>query len=152
MIAGYFILGAIAGRLALKGIRPMAVAAVGMSIFILVQLLLIFRLDEISILLWLLFGFFGTACILPYAELSQCFPKHLIGRVNTGLNLLVFVAAFAGQWMIGVIINLWPQTTAGGYAAPGYSAGFGLLLLLQVFAALWFFYARRTVHGANSED
>jgi MFS family permease len=139
MIAGYFAFGALAERLARRGIRPMTVAAAGMTVFMTVQLLLVLQWTALTVPLWLLFGFFGTACILPYAVLSQSFPKHLAGRANTGLNLLVFVAAFAAQWAIGVIIGLWPQAAAGGYSADGYRAGFGLVLGMQLVAALWYF-------------
>jgi len=86
-----------------------------------------------------LFGIFGTTGIIPYAVLSQSFPIHLSGRVNTGLNLLVFICAFAAQWGIGTIISLWPGTAAGGYSPPGYQAGFAMMLGLQVTALLWFF-------------
>ena len=94
-------------------------------------------------MLWLLFGFFGTAGILAYAVLSQSFPTHLSGRVNTALNLLVFVAAFAAQWGIGSIIELWPTTVDGGYAPAGYQAAFGIMLVLQTLALIWFFLAGR---------
>jgi predicted MFS family arabinose efflux permease len=142
MIAGYFIFGAIAGRLATRGIRPISVAAFGMIIFLIIQVSMVLQFTAVTFPLWLLFGFFGTACILPYAELSQCFPKHLAGRVNTGLNLLVFVSAFMGQWVIGLIIDLWPQSTSGGYSAIGYSTGFGLVATLQLLAAAWFYMSR----------
>ena len=87
---------------------------------------------------------FALGYFLPYlyrvvnAVLSQSFPLHLSGRVNTGVNLLVFIAAFSAQWGIGAIINLWPGTAAGGYAPPGYQAGFAMMLCLQVIALLWF--------------
>jgi hypothetical protein len=90
--------------------------------------------------LWILFGIFGTTGILPYAVLSQSFPLHLSGRVNTAVNLLVFVAAFSAQWGIGAIINLWPVTADGGYAPAGYQAAFGMMLLLQVVSMLWFIF------------
>ena len=138
MIAGYFVFGAFAERLARRGIRPITVAAYGMTAFMAVQLLLTLQWTSLTVPLWLLFGFCGTACILPYAVLSQAFPKHLAGRANTGLNLLVFVAAFAAQWAIGAIIGRWPQDAAGGYHANGYRAGFGLVLGLQLVTALWY--------------
>ena len=97
----------------------------------------------IMIISALLFGFFGTTGIIPYAGLSQRFPPHLAGRVNTGLNLLVFVTAFAGQWGIGAIIDLWPETAAGGYAAPGYRAAFGTMLGIQVLGLAWYALFRR---------
>jgi hypothetical protein len=90
--------------------------------------------------LFLLFGFFGASCILPYAVFSQSFPRQLAGRANTGLNVLAFIAAFAAQWAIGVIIGLWPQTDTGGYPPAGYQAGFGLILTFQLIAAGWYFF------------
>lgn len=141
MIAGYLSFGALAERLARRGIQPMTVAATGMFIFAFIQCLLVLQWTSLTLPLWLFFGFFGTACILPYAVLSQSFPKHLSGRANTGLNLLVFVAAFAAQWVIGLIINLWPQTASGGYSTSGYKAGFGLIMVLQLAAAGWYFFS-----------
>jgi MFS family permease len=138
MIAGYFFFGALAERLARRGIRPMTVAACGMAAFIPVQLPLVFQWTALTLPLWLLFGFCGTASILPYALVSQSLPGHLAGRAVTGLNVLVFIGAFAAQWAIGVILGMWPETVAGGYAPAGYRAAFGMLLVLQVAAAGWF--------------
>jgi hypothetical protein len=119
----------------------MAVAAVGMGVFIGVLLLIVFEFKQRPVLLWVLFGFFGTAGILSYAALSQSFPLHLSGRVNTALNLLVFVVAFAAQWGIGAIIGRWPTTAAGGYAPSGYQAAFGIILALQLITVFWFWLA-----------
>lgn len=141
MIAGYFTFGTLAERLARRNIQPMTVAAVGMLIFISIQSLLVLQWTALTSPLWLLFGFFGTSCILPYAVLSQSFPRHLAGRANTGLNLLVFVAAFAAQWVIGLVINFWPQAASGGYNASGYRAGFGLVVALQLMAAAWYLFS-----------
>lgn len=142
MIVGYFAFGSLAERLARRGIQPMTVAAAGMLCFIVVQGMIVLQMVSMMPILWLMFGFFGTACILPYAALSQNFPRHLSGRVNTGLNLLVFVAAFAAQWAIGLIIDLWPQTAPGIYNATGYSSSFGLIVVLQLAGAIWYFLAR----------
>lgn len=143
MIVGYFTFGTVAERLARRSIRPMTVAAFGMLCFIGVQSLLVVQWTSFTLLLWLLFGFFGTSCILPYAVLSQSFPRHLSGRANTGLNLLVFIAAFSAQWVIGLIIDLWPQTPSGGYDPAGYSNGFGLIMILQIAAAGWYFLSKK---------
>ena len=152
MIAGYFAFGSLAERLARRGIQPMVIAASGMTCFIVVQGMIVLQMVQITLSLWLLFGFFGTACILPYAALSQNFPRHLAGRVNTGLNLLVFVAAFTAQWAIGLIIGLWPQTASGGYSAAGYSSSFGLIVVLQLAGATWYFLAsaRSRTSGKSS--
>jgi hypothetical protein len=141
MIAGFIFMGAAAERLSRLGVKPIAVAVAGMTAFMVTQGLLILEVTAWARTVWVLFGIFGTTGIIPYAVLSQSFPLHLSGRVNTGVNLLVFICAFAAQWGIGAIINLWPSTAAGGYAPPGYQAGFAMMLCLQVLALLWFFAA-----------
>jgi predicted MFS family arabinose efflux permease len=138
MIAGFVTLGTLAQR---SG-RPLRVAEAGVLVFLGVQLLLIVGVVDLAWPTWLLFGFFGTVGILPYAVLSQRFPVELAGRVNTGLNLLVFVSAFAGQWAMGAVIDLWP-TTDGHYALAGYRAAFGMMFALQLAATLWYFVAGR---------
>ncbi len=138
MVGGFILMGAVAERLSRLGIKPIVIAAAGMTAFMITQGLLILEATSWSRTLWVLFGFFGTTGIIPYAVLSQSFPLHLSGRVNTGVNLLVFIAAFSAQWGIGAIINLWPGTAAGGYAPAGYQAGFAMMLCLQVIALLWF--------------
>lgn len=60
------------------------------------------------------------------------------GRVNTALNLLVFVGAFGVQWGLGAIVGLWPGGAGGGYAPEGYRVGFGALLLLQAAGLAWY--------------
>ena len=144
MIVGYFLFGTLAAALGRRGVPTARVAAAGMVTFLGVQLLLALQPDRLGVPLWLLFGFCGTACILPYAVLSQQFPSRLAGRVNTGLNLLVFLAAFAAQWGVGAIIGQWPATAAGGYDPTGYRWGLTLLAGLQILGAGWFWgYAQR---------
>jgi MFS family permease len=91
MIAGFIIIGTVAERVSRRGIPPMTVAACGMFLFMVQLLLLILEPVSWAAPVMVLFGFFGTSGILPYAVLSQSFPSHLSGRVNTALNLLVFM-------------------------------------------------------------
>lgn len=135
MVAGFLGMGQLAYRLSRRGISPLAVAAGGMALFMLAQLALLLKLEPL-LPLWVLFGFLGTAGTLNYAILTQAFPPALAGRVNTALNLLVFVAAFAGQWGMGAIINRWPAA-GGGYAEPGYQLAFGLALTGQLLTWVW---------------
>ena len=141
MIAGFALLGALAERLGKLGIKPLHVAVLGMSVFMVVQALIRIEWAALTIPLWILYGFFGTTGIITYAILSQSFPGNLAGRVNTGLNVMVFVTAFGGQWGIGEVINLWPISPDGNYSAVAYKAGFGLMLALQVISVLWFMIA-----------
>ncbi len=143
MVIGFSGLGALAERLSRFGLKTEKTAVVGMACFSLVQILLILELVQWTVPLWILYGFLGTTGIISYAGLSQSFPVHLSGRVNTGVNLLVFVTAFAGQWLIGGIIELWPVSLAGHYDPRGYQAGFTLMSILQLLCLIWYFIAAR---------
>lgn len=143
MVVGFISLGALAERLSRRGIGPVTTSVIGMTACMTVQLFLILEIRSLAMPLWILFGFFGSTGIISYAGLSQSFPQHLTGRVTTGVNLMVFVGAFAGQWAIGAIINIWPVTADGGYAPVGYQAGFSLVLGIQIISLLWFIIAGR---------
>ena len=98
MVAGFLSMGSLAYRLRRFGVKPIVVAGAGMLLFMLAQLAIILEFIRIALPLWMLFSFFGTSGILSYAVLSQAFPTALAGRVNTAINLLVFVMAFISQW------------------------------------------------------
>ena len=148
MVAGFLLMGLAADRLARFRISSLAVAVAGMSLFAL-TLAIIVATASGAVPLWLAFGFFGTAGILPYAALSQRFPPALAGRLNTTLNVLVFTAAFAAQWGMGAIIARWPGQADGAYALEGYRAAFTVMLALQALGLAWFvsFRGRRVPQG-----
>jgi hypothetical protein len=118
-------------------------------LFIAVQALIIWRPFDPVPWLWIVYGFVGASTTLAYAVLSQRFPPALAGRVTTGVNLLIFIAAFALQWGIGAIIRAFPPAAGGGYAAAGYDAAFTVVLALQVAGLIWFaLFRRETVPAA----
>lgn len=134
MVAGFIVLGTLASRAERFRISVGTTAVSGMTLFMGVQFLLLLGPSQWMFPLWLTFGFFGTSGIVAYSALSQSFPVHLSGRVTTAVNMLVFIAAFIGQWAIGGIIDLFTPT--GAPLSPyGFSAGFCMMLFLQ-FAAL----------------
>ena len=149
MMAGFFLLGLLSERLyQARKISPVTVGVSAMAVFIVLQLLMALGWTAQPMLLMTAFSFFATAGILPYAGLSQIFPKDLSGRVSTSLNLTVFLGAFAVQWGLGEIINLWP-TEGKGYAPESYGAAFGSLAVLQLFGLLWFIALNAMKHKAN---
>jgi predicted MFS family arabinose efflux permease len=136
-VIGNILIGFVAVRLGKRGVAPIVVTGVGMAAFMLVQLLVIGEWIAAPSVLWLVFGMLGTIGVLSFAVISQEFPAHLTGRASTGMNLMVFAAAFALQWGMGEVINLWPATADGGYAAPGYRVAFAAALVLQAIALAW---------------
>ena len=150
MVCGFLIMGTLAARLAHIGIPPIKVAGAGLFVFLLVQTFIIFGpADSYIELTWIAFGFFGTTGIIQYAVLSQHFPRSLSGRVNTSINLFVFIAAFILQWLSGIIIDLWTQTATGHYAQESYQTSFSVLLIIQIIAFLWFIGADRIRLGKS---
>lgn len=143
MTAGYVTIGFVTERLARAGVPALTTGVWGMALFMGVQALLTWAPVAWAIPLWMLFGFIGTAGVIPYPALAACFPGHLAGRVSTGLNVLVFVAAFAAQWGVGAVISLYPVSADGHYAAEGYRASFLLLLALQALCMVWYAAAPR---------
>ena len=149
MMAGFFLLGLLSERLYhTRKISPVTVGVSAMAVFIVLQLLMALGWTAQPMLLMTAFSFFATAGILPYAGLSQIFPKALSGRVSTSLNLTVFLGAFAVQWGLGEIISLWPSE-GKGYAAESYGASFGILAALQLFGLLWFIVLNAMKNKAN---
>jgi len=138
MTAGYVIVGLVAERLNQAGIQPMTTAVWGMFLFMVVQVLLMIAPANWAMGLWILFGFIGTTGVIPYPALAMRFPAQLAGRVSTGLNVIVFLAAFAAQWGIGVVIALFPVTAADRYPPQGYQASFAILLVLQAVGLAWY--------------
>jgi len=137
MIAGFIGLGFAAEKLFQRGVSILFTAVTGMSIFMGIQFFFVLKTPLPIPLLWILFGFFGTSGILSYSALTYSFPKILSGRVTTGINLLVFIAAFILQWAIGAIINLWETSAAGNYHPSGYQASFLMVIGLQAAGLAW---------------
>ena len=138
MVSGFLLTGNIASALERKGFSLRNITAFYLIIFMLTQLGLVLGLTEYALPLWLLFGFFGSSGVLAFPLLQRHFSGQLTGRVNTCANVLVFLFAFATQWAIGLVVNLWPDAATGGYAITGYSTAFGLSLALQTLAFIWF--------------
>jgi hypothetical protein len=86
--------------------------------------------------LWPLLGLSFSLGNIAYSQLTASFPVNLSGRVNTALNLLVFIGAFGLQWGIGAAVDAF---TSGGMArADAFRATLSALLVLQVLSFAWF--------------
>lgn len=142
MVVGYIGFGKLAQWWGRKPGGEAATAIGGMCVSITIQTLLLIVPPQATVPLWLAFGFFGTSGVICYSFLAKAFPLHLNGRVTTALNLLVFVAAFVGQWAIGAIIALLVEP---GHAptAQSFTVGFGVLIVLQILCLGHYFLEGR---------
>jgi MFS family permease len=139
MTAGFLSSGIVAGALAKRGVSHFATTTGAIVLFTLVLAALALGGGDLPFVLawWCAFAFLGTYVIVYYPVLTRAFALELSGRVTTTLNFLMFSAVFLAQWGIGVVIDLWPRTAAGGYDPAGYAAAFGLCAGLMALSLAW---------------
>ncbi|MEK9661140.1 MAG: MFS transporter, partial [Alphaproteobacteria bacterium] len=150
-IAGNIAIGLFAVWVGRRGVPTPVVLMFGMALFMLVQLAIVLGWTDQTGILWFLFGFTGTTGILAFAVLTRVFPITLAGRASTAMNLLLFVAAFAMQWSIGIVIDMWPVTDAGGYHPQGYQVSFAAVLVVQVITFGVLLFGHRALVPDGSE-
>jgi MFS family permease len=89
--------------------------------------------------IWLAFGGLANVAAISYAIVPAYFPLSYAGRANTALNLVIFGFAFAMQYAIGGIIDMWPRSVTGAYAPEGYQAAFLAAAGTVVLTLAWYF-------------
>ena len=75
--------------------------------------------------------------MLSYAIIADYFPIEIAARANGALNLAHFGWAFVVQYGIGLIVGHW-STEGGHYPVVAYQTAFGLSIVLQAIALIWF--------------
>jgi len=136
MIVGYMGFGRAADRRAKQGRSALPLLIGGVAASSASLLFIILGARTLAMPLWCLFVVGGTSVVLGYSILSRRLPKEMAGRANTAINQLGFIGMFGGQWVIGLVLDLWPQTP-GGYAAEAYPWAFGLVWAIQLAGLLW---------------
>ena len=135
MLAGFLFVATCSTGLARRGITPMALLRVGMGLALVVELAILLGLAPAG-WLWPLLGLSFSLGNIAYSQLTAAFPVALSGRVNTALNLLVFVGAFGLQWGIGAAVDGFVASGLG--RAEAFRSTFGGLLVVQALAFAWF--------------
>lgn len=145
MMTGQLVGGQLASALHKRGLDPMLVPFAGIGAMAVMQALLLTGPQGTTLLSVLWFGFacVGSTGPVAYAVLAQRFPPEMTGRVATALNGSMLALVFLLQSLIGLILDLWPRTAAGGWDPAGYSWALGLTLAGQVVTVGWFWLAPR---------
>jgi len=150
MMTGHLSSGLLASRIQARGGDPMLVPFLGIAGMAVAQALLIAAPTSPLLLHLLWFGFaaVGSCGPVAYAVLAQRFPPALTGRVATAMNGSMLALVFVLQTVIGLILDLWPRTPAGGWDPAGYAWAMGLTLVLQTLAVGWMLLAPRVLRRA----
>jgi len=135
MLAGFLFVATCSLWLARHGVSPMALLTAGMGLALAAELAIILNLAA-PMWLWPLLGISFSLSNIAYSQLTAAFPVALSGRVNTALNLLVFVGAFGLQWGIGAAVDAAGAT--GLSRSEAFRLTFALLLAAQALAYGWF--------------
>jgi hypothetical protein len=147
MLAGYIGFGRAADVFARRGRSTLPLLAGGVATASLSLGLIALGVRTGALALWCVFFGCATAVVLSYSIFSRRYPKEMVGRVNTALNTFVFIGMFSGQWAVGLLLNLWPQTAAG-YAPEAYAWALGALWLVQFAGLAWLWSGRRLLAAA----
>lgn len=147
MLVGYIGFGRAADLFVRRGRGTMPLLAGGVAAASLSLGLIVLGVRSGALALWCLFFGCATAVVLSYSIFSRRYPREMVGRVNTALNVFVFIGMFSGQWAVGLLLSLWPQT-ATGYAPEAYGWALGALWLVQFAGLAWLWSGRRLLGAA----
>jgi sugar phosphate permease len=150
MFVGVISIGIVADRVQAFGIRPVHIMGGGIGLSLVVQCFFALEQAEYAVPLCFAFGFLGSSPLLVFSIFGQSFPAELVGRVNTAQNMLSFIGAFAVQWGVGVIINLWPELPGNHYDPAGHQAALVTLICVELVAFIWFLWPNRHLSNRSS--
>ncbi len=139
-MVGILSVGVIADRLARRGIGPMQVMLGFNLLYFAAQAVIVLRVEGLMFPAWLFVAAFGQVAVLAFPWFAARIGRELAGRANATINFTMFVAAFASQYLVGLIIGLFPAT-GSGYSAQGYSWAIGIFLAAQLLAYGWYLAA-----------
>lgn len=137
-LIGVLFSGALATWLLRHGVSLLTTFMGFTVLFVISQVAILMELTEFNALIWFVFGMSGQTAVLAYPWLARYFGQHLAGRSNAAVNLSVFAAAFAIQYAIGQIIDLYPRSDDGSYPALAYRTAFAVFLAVQVVSVIWY--------------
>jgi hypothetical protein len=145
MLAGYVALGMFATRLARRNLHPQHLFALGFALNTAALAAILAQLGG-TYVWWALYGLGASTNVLAYTVLGAGFEHDLAGRVNTALNLLMFMCGFVAQWGVGLIVDA-ARAILGLGTSEGLKLAFAIALTLDVLAYAWFGWGWRRHAG-----
>jgi MFS family permease len=135
---GFIVSGNVAGWLGRRGFSLTQMIGCSFILSLALQTPLLWSTGAGRWLVMCGIGTFSGIAALAYPLLNAHFPPGMSGRVNTAVNLFFFCGAFAMQYMVGAIVDLFPQVAPGRYPPAAYETAFGVMLAVELVSWLWF--------------
>ncbi len=142
MVVGTVITGMVARKIERYGMGLRIFSGLGMTLFVLMQVLILLRVPMAPVVIWGAYGFLASSCILAYALMAEVFPRKVVGRVTTAFNMIFFISIFSMQVGVGFILDFW--TAEGGhYPAQAHLTAWAIMLAIQFATAVLYFWPGR---------
>ncbi len=139
---GILLVGFVADRLQQRGVGPMKTLMGLLVLHTAAQALIVFQVKLLAFPAWLVLSAVGQSAILAFPWFAKQVGEAYAGRANATINFSMFVAAFAVQYGVGLVISQF-DTTGTGYANSAYIFSMGLCLFLQLVALFWYVMRRK---------
>ncbi len=96
---------------------------------------------------WVLSLFFGASSLMLMVQpaLAMRYAPQEAGRALTAYNVLIFGGAFAWQWGLGLLVDVF--LSVGFSTLNAYRGAFGVLGLCALLAYLWLLWRLRSEHS-----
>lgn len=88
--------------------------------------------------LYFVFGYAGAFNVMLLAQARHIFPLSMTGKAVTSVNLFAIGGTFALQWLMGLIIGLFPASVTGQYPPQAYSAALAFTATGTLLSLLWY--------------
>jgi MFS family permease len=135
---GFVAGGVVADVLTRRGVPLGVVMGGGVLGLLLSQAAIAMEVDPQAHWPWILLGLSSNISALAFPLLCGRFDLRLAGRVNTALNVFVFIGVFATASGIGWVIDQYPRTALDGYSSEGYQVGLLAIIAAEILAFIWF--------------
>ena len=119
-----------------KSIMPLILG--GVTILIALQIGLTVQITALAIPLWIGVSIFLSASYAIYPLVTGNFDSAFAARASSALNFLVFLSVFIVQWLIGIVIEVFPLAENGGFSSTAHSWAFAIGIALQILGLTWY--------------
>ena len=86
---------------------------------------------------------FLCAAYAIYPLVTGNFDPAFAARASSALNFLMFHSVFANQWLIGIVIEMFPLAENGGFSPAAHSSGFAVGIAFQILGLAWYWLSLR---------
>lgn len=92
--------------------------------------------------LWSIVMFFSAMTMVAFPIMRKLYPAEEVGRAFSLMNFLIFFISFIIQWVIGIVLNLYPVMD-GHFSPDGHKLCLGFVATLNLAATVHFCYSWR---------